>query len=120
METLVVRYGEIGLKGKNRSIFENALVRDMKGRLKNLDKFKISKFHGRIYVDHESYDYDDAVEILTTTFGIVSVSPVTKCEVNMESMYACAKIQVEELIKSEKTFTFKVGRSSTLIFALED
>lgn len=108
LETLVVRYGEIGLKGKNRNIFENALVRDMKERLSVLDTAIITKFHGRIYVDHESYEYEEAVEILTTTFGIVSVSPVEKCELNMDSMYECAKAQVEELLKTNKTFTFKV------------
>lgn len=108
METIVVRYGEIGLKGKNRSSFENALIRDMKDRLSKLTEYKISKFHGRIYVDHQPNEYDEAIEILTTTFGIVSVSPVTKCDVNIDDMYLCAKAQVEELLKKERSFSFKV------------
>ncbi len=108
METIVVRYGEIGLKGKNRDIFENALIRDMKERLSDLENIKISKFHGRIYVDHEAYDFDDCVELLTTTFGIVSVSPVAKCEITLDAMCKCAKEQVEELLENKKRFTFKV------------
>lgn len=108
METIVVRYGELGLKGKNRDVFENALVRDIREKTKELDHINIKRFHGRMYVDYESYDYDELVDILTHTFGIVSISPVKKCDVSLEAMMAEAKSQVEELLESMPNFTFKV------------
>ncbi|MBN2795239.1 MAG: tRNA 4-thiouridine(8) synthase ThiI [Clostridia bacterium] len=108
METIVLRYGEIGLKGKNRDVFENALVRDIREKTKHMDEVTIKRYHGRMYVDYESYDYDEIVDILTHTFGIVSISPVKKCDVTLEDMMAEAKSQVEELIQSMGSFTFKV------------
>jgi thiamine biosynthesis protein ThiI len=108
METIVLRYGEIGLKGKNRIIFENALICDVKERLAHIEGIELKRFHGRMYIDHHDYDFDDVVEILTNTFGIVSISPVSKCDVTIEAMYELAKSQVEELIEELGTFTFKV------------
>lgn len=108
METIVIRYGEIGLKGKNRDVFENALIRDVRERLHHLEDIKLQRFHGRMYVDHHDYDFEEVVEILTTTFGIVSISPVVKCESSIEAMFEAAKTQVEELLEERPKFTFKV------------
>lgn len=108
METIVIRYGEIGLKGKNRMVFENALIRDVKERLAHIEGITLDRFHGRMYVHHNDYDYEDVTEILTSTFGIVSISPVVKCEVSMDAMFETAKAQIEELLKSNPKFTFKV------------
>lgn len=108
MDTIVVRYGELGLKGKNRDVFENALVRDIREKTQHLDDIKIQRFHGRMYVDHQDYDYDEVTDILAHTFGIVSISPVKKCEVSLEAMCEEAKRQVEELLQEKPSFTFKV------------
>lgn len=108
METIVIRYGEIALKGKNRDVFENALIRDVREKLKGFDDITLKKFHGRMYVDCHDYDYEDVAEVLTHTFGIVSISPVSKCEVTLDAMFETAKAQVEELIEERGRFTFKV------------
>jgi len=108
METIVIRYGEIGLKGKNRIVFENALIRDIKERLNHLEDVSLKRFHGRMYVDCQEYDYDEVAEILTSTFGIVSISPVAKCEVSLEAMFETAKAQVEEILEDMPKFSFKV------------
>lgn len=108
METIVIRYGEIGLKGKNRDVFENALIRDIRERLAHIEDIKLQRFHGRMYVDYHDYDFDDVIEILCNTFGIVSVSPVTKCEVSLEAMFESARKQIEELLEDNPKFSFKV------------
>lgn len=108
METIVLRYGELALKGKNRDVFENALIRDVKDRLSHLDDIVLKRHHGRMYVDCQDYDYDEVADILTNTFGIVSISPVSKCEVTLDDMFATAKSQIEELIEERGNFTFKV------------
>ncbi len=62
--TFLLKYGEIGIKGKNRYLFEDALVRQMRYALKDVDgQFDVHKSQARIYVDCEGdYDYDETVE----------------------------------------------------------
>ena len=59
---LIVKYGEIGVKGKNRYIFENKLIKNVKNILKPIGKFNVYKEYGRIYVDLDGYDYEEVVE----------------------------------------------------------
>lgn len=64
--TFLLKYGEIGIKGKNRHLFEDALVRQVRYALKDVDgQFDVHKSQARIYVDCEGdYDYDETVEHL--------------------------------------------------------
>ena len=80
--SFLIKYGEIGIKGKNRYMFEDALVRQIRFALKDVDgKFYVHKSYGRVYVDCEGeYDYEDTVESLTRVFGIVGVCPVVRLE----------------------------------------
>ena len=59
---LIVKYGEIGVKGKNRYIFENKLIKNVKNILKPIGKFNVYKEYGRIYVDLDGYDYEEVIE----------------------------------------------------------
>lgn len=74
----LIKYAEIGIKGKNRHLFEDALIRNMASALKEVDgSFSISKESGRIYVTMDgTYDYEGAVGALTRVFGIASICPV--------------------------------------------
>ena len=80
--TFLLKYGEIGIKGKNRYLFEDALVRQVRFALKDVDgEFQVHKSQARIYVDCEGdYDYDDAVEHLKRVFGVVGICPVVRME----------------------------------------
>lgn len=80
--SFLIKYGEIGIKGKNRYMFEDALVRQIRFALKDVDgKFYVHKSYGRVYVDCEGeYDYEDTVESLTRVFGIVGVCPIVRLE----------------------------------------
>lgn len=80
--TFLIKYGEIGIKGKNRYLFEDALVRQVRFALKDVDgEFDVYKSQARIYVDCEGdYDYDDTVERLSRVFGIVGICPVVRME----------------------------------------
>ena len=77
---LVVKYGEIGVKGKNRYIFENKLIKNVKNILKPIGKFNVYKEYGRIYVDLDGYDYEEVVEEVKKVFGIVGVCPAVRAE----------------------------------------
>ncbi len=78
----LIKYGEIGIKGKNRYMFEDALVQQIKYALKKCEgEFSIRKTQGRIYVDAlTAFDYDETVERLTQVFGISGICPVVYVE----------------------------------------
>ena len=80
--TFLIKYGEIGLKGKNKHIFEDALVRQMRRALKPVEgTYSVHKSQGRIYVDCEGeYDYEEASSALQKVFGIVGICPVVRFE----------------------------------------
>lgn len=74
----LIKYAEIAIKGKNRYLFEDALVKQMRLALESVEgDFQVVKEQGRVYVlCPEQYDYDEAVEALQRVFGIVGISPV--------------------------------------------
>ncbi len=80
--TFLIKYGEIAIKGKNRHLFEEALVKQISHALSKVDgEFAVTREQGRIYIDCESeYDYEETVEALQRVFGIVGICPVMKAE----------------------------------------
>ena len=76
--SFLIKYAEIGTKGKNRYLFEDALIKQIKRALKAVDgHFVITKESGRIYVDAEGeYDYDETLDALKRVFGIVWICPM--------------------------------------------
>lgn len=78
----LIKYAEIGIKGRNRYLFEDALVHQIKYALKKCEgKFLIHKSQGRIYVDAEGeFDFEETVERLKTVFGISGICPVMYVE----------------------------------------
>ena len=81
-KAFLIKYGEIGIKGKNRHLFEDALVHQIKYALKPVDgEFLITKEQGRIYIESLSdYDYEETMESLQRVFGIVGICPVVQVE----------------------------------------
>ncbi len=77
-DTFLIKYGEIGVKGKNRYMFEEALVHQIELALRKIDgKFRCSRESGRIYVYcMDDFDYDETVDALQHVFGIVGICPV--------------------------------------------
>ena len=78
----LIKYAEIGVKGKNRYLFENALVQQIKYALKKCEgEFAVRKTDGRIYVDAVSeFDYEETVEHLQKVFGISGICPMVHVE----------------------------------------
>ncbi len=81
-KAFLIKYAEIGIKGRNRYLFEDALIHQIKYALKKCDgKFLIHKTQGRIYVDAETeFDFDETVEHLKRVFGISGICPVIYVE----------------------------------------
>ena len=81
-KAFLIKYAEIAIKGKNRYIFEDALVEQIKYQLKDVEgKFRIVKEMGRIFVYTESaFDYEETIEALKRVFGIFSICPAVVLE----------------------------------------
>lgn len=109
-KSFLIKYGEIGCKGKNRYVFEDALMKQIRLALCRVSgEFTVSKELGRIYVDAKSdYDYDDAVEAIKSVFGIVAICPMVRVE--KTDMEGLEKNIIEYMNKlySGKSITFKV------------
>ncbi len=78
----LIKYAEIGVKGRNRYLFEDALVHQIKFALKSCDgKFLVHKTQGRIYVDAlTEFDFDEVAARLQQVFGISGICPVVYVE----------------------------------------
>ena len=78
----LIKYAEIGVKGKNRYLFEDALVKQIKYALKQCEgEFAVRKTDGRIYVDAVSdFDYEETVAGLQRVFGISGICPMVYVE----------------------------------------
>ena len=72
-KAFLIKYGEIGIKGKNRYLFEYALMDQIKFSLRKVDgQFEVTKEQGRVYVEAlTEYDYDEVIKALSRVFGIV-------------------------------------------------
>ena len=108
--SFLIKYAEIGVKGKNRYLFEDSLVKQIHHRLKNLEgKFEVTKEAGRIYAEaSEDFDYDEVIDALQHVFGIVGICPMVQIE---DNGYEDLKAQVVKYIDDayeDKHFTFKV------------
>ena len=81
-QAFLVKYAEIGIKGKNRYKFEDALCRQMENRLEPLEgDFFVQRQQGRIFVEAKGdFDVDDVVEALGRVFGISAICPVDVIE----------------------------------------
>ena len=110
-KAFLIKYGEIGVKGKNRYLFEDALVRQIRYALKKVDgKFVVTKENGRIYATAtQEFDYDDAVEALKTVFGIIGICPVVQIEDTGFEDLADAVIRYFDKAYPDKNITFKVN-----------
>ncbi len=109
-QTFLLKYGEIGIKGKNRYLFEDALVKQVKYALRDVDgQFEVYKSQARIYVDCiGEYDYDETVEHLKRVFGVVGICPVVRLEdKGFEELKKDVIAYMDEMYE-DKHFTFKV------------
>lgn len=108
--SFLIKYGEIGIKGKNRYMFEDALVRQIRFALRGVDgTFLVHKCHGRVYVDCEGeYDYEETVESLKRVFGIVGICPVVRVAVAEIGQLKKDVVSYMEQMYPDKDLTFKV------------
>ena len=109
--SFLIKYGEIGVKGKNRYLFEEALCQQIKYALKRCDgEFKLSRTPGRVFVDALSdFDYDEVIENLQAVFGITGICPVVRLEDEGFEKLAEEVVHYMDTVYPDKHITFKVA-----------
>ena len=110
-KAFLIKYGEIGVKGKNRYLFEDALVNQIKFALKEVEgEFAVTKVDGRIYVQAQSeFDYDETVDALKRVFGIIGICPMVQIEDNGFDDLAATVVEYFKQTYKNMNFTFKVN-----------
>lgn len=105
----LIKYGEIAIKGKNRFMFEDALMRQIRFAMKPVGDFDVRKESGRMFVEGRGeFDYDEAVEALQKVFGIVAICPMVVEETkDIEHLRKMVLAFIDEQYPV-KDFTFKV------------
>ncbi len=121
-EVILVRFGEIFLKGKNYSFFENTLFKNLKRRL-NKFNLKLERISGRFLVsDFDILDKEDIISTIMTVFGLVSLSVAYEVTTSLENIKeACSKISIGtksfkiETKRADKTFPLQSVELSKLL-----
>lgn len=110
-KSFLIKYAEIGTKGKNRYVFEDILCKNIRSAMKRIDgKFLVRKEYGRIFVDClEEYDFDEAIEALQHVFGIVGICPVLVVPTMPWEELAEKLVQFVDDSYEDKSFTFKAN-----------
>lgn len=109
-QSFLIKYAEIGTKGKNRFMFEDALIKQIRYALKGVDgQFEVTKESGRIYVQAEGdYDYDDTVEALKRVFGIADICPMVQIDDKDYENMKKYVVEYMDQVYPDKNITFKV------------
>ncbi len=113
-EVLLIKNGELALKGLNRSTFEDILVKNIKRRLlKSVGKFTFTKSQSTIVAEpvEEDADFEEAVEIVKKVFGIVAFSRAAVTEKDLEAIKDTALSYLGEDLRNVKTFKVNAKRS---------
>lgn len=112
-EIILLKSGEMALKGQNRSTFEDILVQNSKRALANVGRFKITKAQSALYATpvDENCDLDEAVKILGKVFGLSGLVRAAEVEKDFEVIKTSAVQYLKEMLESAKTFKVEAKRS---------
>ena len=112
IDLILLKYGEIALKGLNKPLFERKLLDNIKSRLDRIGKFSVRRAQSTVYVEplETEADMHQALSTLEKIFGIVNICPVVKCDKDMDSIAKTAIECVKELDYEGKTFKVEAKR----------
>ncbi len=113
MEKILLKYGEIALKGANKSSFEATLAKHIRIRMKKYGDFEVTRAQSTVTVTpkNEDCDIDGAYEACKKIFGIVGVSRAVTCEKNMDSIISTLKQCAPDMLAGCKTFKIEAKRA---------
>jgi len=112
-EIILIKDGELALKGLNRSTFEDTLIKNMRERISSLGNFTFRKAQSVIVVEpeNEDVDLDEAVSRIGKVFGIVGISRCAVCEKDIDRIRETARVYLQDELLFAKTFKVTAKRS---------
>lgn len=110
-DVILIRYGELALKGKNRDLFEEALVRSVKSVLRSFYKIKVRRNYGRMYVELHGEDSQAVMERLKRVFGISYFSPTVQVEPDEELIKEKSLEMIRQIQPEPRTFRVETRRA---------
>lgn len=112
-DIILVKLGEIILKGLNRRYFEQKLMANMRRRLSHIGKFRVYCIQSTVYVEaqEDNADIDAAFEALQNVFGIVALVRAAACEKDKDAIAALAKEYLRDEMLRAKSFKVESKRS---------
>ena len=112
-EIILIKNGELALKGLNRSTFEDTLIKNLRQSLSSLGETTIRKAQSTIYVEpkDESFDFEEALNRTGKVFGIAAFSRAAVCEKDMDAILKTAPVYLADTLKSIKTFKVEAKRA---------
>ena len=112
-EIILIKYGEMALKGMNKRSFEDVLVKNIKRRIKNLGKTTVTRAQSTIYIEpaFDDFDTDEAVERLKKVFGIAALCRAAVCEKDFADISRVACEYLDETLSYAKSFKVTAKRS---------
>lgn len=112
-EIILIKNGELTLKGLNRCNFEDILIRNIRKSIRDLGECNIKKAQSTIFIEpkDESFDFEEALERIKRVFGIAAFSRACVCEKDMADIIAKSPDYLREDLKKVKTFKVEAKRS---------
>lgn len=112
-EVILIKNGELALKGMNRASFEDVLIKNIKRKLKDLGEIKVIKAQSTIAIEpcDESFDMNEAADRMACVFGIVGFSRAAIAKKDMADIMATAVTYLEDELRCASTFKVEAKRS---------
>ncbi len=112
-EIILIKDGELSLKGLNRRSFEDKMVATIRRRLKNLGKVTVERSQSTIYIkpQDDDFDFSEALDRMSRIFGIAAFSRACVCEKNMQDILAKAPEYLADTMRNIKTFKVEAKRA---------
>lgn len=112
-EVILIKNGELALKGLNRMTFEDMLIKNLKHRLWRMGEISVKKAQSTIYIEPKSDDYPfkDALKAMKQVFGIAAFTRAARVEKNIDEILSVAPEYLAERLKNAKTFKVESKRA---------
>ncbi len=112
-EIILIKNGELALKGLNRSTFEDILIKNMRRRLSDLGKITIRKAQSAIYLEpaDDAFDFNEALNRVSLIFGIAGFSRACVCEKTVEDILSKSVEYLKDTMEGIKTFKVEAKRA---------
>lgn len=112
-EIILIKNGELALKGLNRMTFEDILIKNIRRKIGKLGDFSVRKAQSTIYIEprHEDFPFGEALEEMKKVFGIAAFSRALTVEKDMDAILDAAPDYLSERLKNAKTFKVESKRA---------